>query len=175
MTAGGRRLIATLAGALIGLLAVAAPAEDAKWLITPEEAATVRLAEGDPRQPAAAKEGPGPRIVVRNPKALERVRSPVTIFVEFAPGDSGHPPTMKSLRVTLVGFIDIDLTGRVREYVRDSRLEVERANLPTGSHRIRMAIKDLAGLANERDLMVQVVENRGAAGGRGAERDRRNR
>ncbi len=129
-----------------------------KWLITPEEAARVRMPEGDLRQPVAAVEGPGPLIVVQNPKALQRVHSPVKIQVSFEPGRSGLPPAMETLKVTLIGFFDIDLTDRVREYVEGTRLNVEEADLPTGNHRIRMAIRDTTGNPNERDLIVQVVD-----------------
>ena len=116
------------------------------------------MPEGDFREPVAAVEGPGPLIVVSNPKALERVRSPVKIQVSFEPGRSGLPPAMETLKVTLIGFFDIDITDRLREYVEGTRLNVEEADLPTGNHRIRMAIRDTTGNPNERDVIVLVVE-----------------
>ena len=129
-----------------------------KWLVTPEEAAKVRMPEGDFKELVAAVEGPGPAIVVQNPKALQRLNSPVNIVVSFEPGTSGLPPNMGTLKVTLIGFFDIDLTDRVREYVEGTRLNVEEADLPTGKHRIRMAIRDTTGNPNERDVIVQVVD-----------------
>jgi hypothetical protein len=129
-----------------------------KWLITPEEAAKVRSLTGDFKEPAAAVEGPGPLILVRNPKALQSVRSPVNIFVVFKPGKSGQPPDMSTLSVTLIGFFNINITDRVREYVKTSSLEIEEADLPSGSHQLRIAIKDISGNPNERDAVVSVAE-----------------
>ena len=139
-------------------LAVTLAYADPKWLITPEEAAKVRSLAVDFKEPAAAVEGPGPLIIVRNPKALQSVRSPVDIFVVFKTGKSGQPPDMSTLSVTLIGFFNFDITDRMREYIKTSSLEIEEAELPTGSHRLRIAIKDISGNPNERDAVVNVAE-----------------
>ena len=146
------------ASLLFCALAVTSALAGPKWLITPEEAARVRSPAGDFQEPAAAVEGPGPLIIVRNPKALQSVRSPVDIFVVFEPGKSGLPPDMSSLNVPLIGFFDIDITDRMREYIKTSSLEIEKADLPTDSHQLRMAIKDIDGNSNERDVVIRVVE-----------------
>ena len=135
-----------------------AMASDVKWLITPEEAAHVRTPSGSVVQALAAKEGPGPAIIVKNPKALQNVVSPVDIVVKFEPGKSGEPPDMGTLNVLVIGFFNFDITDRVREYIKASSLEIEKADLPTGSHQLRIAIKDIAGNPNERDAVVNVAE-----------------
>jgi hypothetical protein len=128
------------------------------WLVTPEEAAKAgERAEGW-KELAAAIEGAGPTIVVHDPRALNRVRAPLNIFVSFEPGKSGESPDMDTLSVTLIGFFDIDITDRVREHIIGDALKVDEANLPEGSHRLRLSIKDLSGNANERDMVVNVVE-----------------
>ena len=144
---------------LLCLAAVVARAAEPQWLITPEEVARVTAGGTyDFKQLVAAEEGPGPQIVLKNPRALSRVVSPVDIHVKFEPGESGEPPDMGSLEVTLVGFIDIDITDRVREYVQGHDLGIQSAPLPKGRHRIRMAIKDVKGNPNERDVVVRVVD-----------------
>jgi hypothetical protein len=65
---------------------------------------------------------------------------------------------MDTLEVSLIGFFDIDITDRVREYIQGSNLEVKEASLPSGSHRLRMSIKDVSGNPNERDLLVTVAD-----------------
>ncbi|MBW7996808.1 MAG: hypothetical protein FVQ81_09640 [Candidatus Glassbacteria bacterium] len=145
------------ASAVVFILSDATPVSaETKWLISPEEADMIRPATEDFKEPAAAVEGPGPLIVVKNPKALQRVQSPVDIFVSFEPGKSGKPPAMKTLTVTLIGLFDFDITDRVREYIKGTTLDVEQANLATGSHYLRMAIKDIEGNPNERDVVVVV-------------------
>lgn len=129
------------------------------WLVTAEEAAKVKLADDQIQQLAAAVAGPGPQIIVHNPRALGKLHAPVDILVTFEPGDSGLPPNMSSFKATLIGFFDIDLTDRVKEHLQGTSLDVKNANLPTGSHLIRIAILDTKGNANERDLKVTILKN----------------
>jgi hypothetical protein len=147
-------VLAVLAVILSGTAASAEP----KWLITPEEAAKVQSKTGDFRELVSAVEGPGPLVIVRNPKVFERIRSPVNIFIAFKPGRSGQPAAMDTLLVTLIGFFDIDITDRLREYIKETDLNVQDADLPTGTHRLRILIKDVAGNPNERDVVIKVVK-----------------
>jgi hypothetical protein len=129
-----------------------------KWLVTPEEAAKAGERAAGWKELAAAVEGAGPIIIVHDPRALNRVQAPLNILVSFEPGKSGERPDMASLTVTLIGFFDIDITDRIREHIIGDTLKVEDANLPEGSHRLRLAIKDIGGNPNERDMVVNVVE-----------------
>ncbi len=134
-----------------------ASADTSDWLITPEEAA-MQIKDGQMAMPVAAVEGPGPVVVVKNPKALKRLKSPVDILISFEPGKSGEQADMETLKVTLVGFIDINITDRLKEYIRGTRLEVEKAKLPSGKHRLRMHIQDVEGNPNERDIVVSILK-----------------
>lgn len=138
-------------------LAATAMAAERRWLITPEEVARVGRAPASDSLPAASSEGPGPQIVVMNPKALERLHSPVNILVRFEAGGSGQPPDMKSLSVTLRGLFSIDITDRLRDYLLGTTLAVQDADLPAGSHRIRLAVADMAGNLSARDVTLIVV------------------
>jgi len=153
-----RHLLAIGLFALAVSVTASAASLDKKWLITPGEAVKVRQSTNSLTQSLASVEGPGPRIIVRNPKALERLMSPVDIFVSFQPGKSGKRPDMASLTVTLIGFIDIDITDRVHEYVVGDDLDIADADMPSGSHQIRLAIRDVAGNPNERDMSIYVEE-----------------
>ncbi len=137
------------------LIASAAP----NWLITPEEAARISPPADNLREPASAVQGPGPQIIVKNPRALSHITSPVNILVAFRPGKSGLSPDMKTLTVTLIGLFDIDITDRLSKYISRNNLEVNKADLPPGRHRLRMAIKDVKGNPNERDVVIVVTRN----------------
>ena len=132
---------------------------ETNWLITPTEAAKVRASVTDFKELVSAKEGPGPEITVKAPKVLSRLASPVDIFITFTPGKSGQLPDMKTLTVTLVGLFNINITDRLRKYIKGENLAISKAALPPGRHRLRMAIKDVAGNPNERDVVVVVVKN----------------
>lgn len=138
------------------LLGTVAPAP-AAWLITPDEAVRLQTPAADVEQPASAVEGPGPLIVVRNPKVFEPIRSPLDIFVAFEPGNSGLPAAMETLLVKLIGLFDIDISDRVRRYVSGNNLIVTDAELPAGNHRLRILIKDIVGNSNERDIVLKVI------------------
>ena len=153
-----RNLLWSLSAALALFIVSSAVSATPKWLITPEEAARVGTVTEEFREPVAAMEGPGPLIIVRNPKMLQNVSFPVYILVNFEPGESGLPPDMNTLNVTLIGFFEIDITDRLLEYVRAAALEIEQVELTVGSHRLRMAIKDTEGNPNERDVVIRVVE-----------------
>ena len=128
-----------------------------KWLITPEEIQQIQRRGSPLKQPLSIREGPGPAIVLENPKMLESVKSPVDILLIFKPGTSGKPPNMTSLNVRLIGFIDIDITDRVLEYVHQSKLDISDTNLPVGEHEIGVYIKDVDGNPNERVISVNVI------------------
>ena len=151
-----RRLLVTATFCLS--ICVAVMAAEKRWLITPSEAARVAGSPPDSDTlPVAAAEGRGPQIVVMNPRALERLRSPVNILIRFEPGASGQPPDMKSLSVTLRGLISIDITDRLKEYLIGASLEVHDAELPTGNHRIRLTLTDMGGNLSARDVTLIVA------------------
>jgi hypothetical protein len=147
-------LLVMLSAVFLSLTAGAATDE---WLITPLES-QMQVRDGNYAEPVAATEGPGPEIVLKNPKMFKKLRSPIDIFIAFEPGKSGKPADMETLKVTLIGFIDINITDRLREYIRGTSLDVEEAKLPSGEHRLRMRIKDVDGNPNERDIVVTVLK-----------------
>ena len=143
--------------ALLIILSFPAGAAGDDWLITPEEAA-LQIRDGSYAEPVAATEGPGPVILLKNPKMLQKLRSPLDIFIAFEPGKSGKQADMKTLKVTLIGFINFNITDRLVEYIKGTSLDVEGAKLPSGKHRLRMLIKDVEGNPNERDIVVTVLK-----------------
>jgi hypothetical protein len=68
------------------------------------------------------------------------------------------PADMKTLKVTLIGFIDFNITDRLVEYIKGTNLDVDGAKLPIGKHRLRILIKDVDGNPNERDVVVTVSQ-----------------
>ena len=138
-------------------LSSTAGADTDEWLITPEEA-QMQVRDGNYSELVAATEGPGPVILLKNPKMLKKLRSPIDIFIAFEPGKSGKPADMRTLKVTLIGFININITDRLIEYIKGTNLDVEEAKLPSGKHRLRMRIKDVDGNPNERDVVVTVLK-----------------
>ena len=155
--------------ALIGLSACAAPPEgsapgaDLVVLVTPEEAALPDVPEATPGARIERRtfglrreEAPqGPEIVIQSPEAGKTYRPPVPIDVRFV-SRKDVPIDPDSLRVTYLKFWGIDITGRVREYLVEDRIQVPNAKLPSGRHRIRVAISDQNGATTVQDFSLQI-------------------
>lgn len=137
----------------MGLMTGAARAE---WLIQPDEARAPD-APASLRLPMSLVSN-GPRITVHKPELLNQVRSPVDILVTFAPSESGAKPDLSTLRVHLLKFINIDITDRMKKYIKGDRLDVTGAEVPTGNHRLRVTVADVTGQENQREFRLVIRE-----------------
>ncbi len=131
------------------------------WFITPEEAAMAPAAKTDPLQGgehfAIGREDVevGPIIEVEKPKAGVPQNSPMEIVVKFVP--RSHPVDLRTLEVELVKFINIDITDRVAEYTTEQGILLKEANVPLGSHRVRIALADVTGAVSVREFLFEVL------------------
>jgi hypothetical protein len=112
-------------------------------LISPEEAA-------QPDFPTAALEvglrgvtrGPAVTVVSPPPEA-GLVKSPVNLVINFKPrGGTAIDP--RSVVVTYMKKDPIDLTQRVENLITAQGIEVRDAEIPPGTHYIRVRVKDSA-------------------------------
>ncbi len=129
----------------------------ADWLIQPDEA---RMADAPVQviQPMSLS-AQGPRITVFKPELLNQTRPPVDILVLFAPGDSGAKPDLSTLRIHLLKFVNIDITDRLKKYLKADRLDVVGAEVPAGSHRIRVSLSDTNGSESQREFRLVIRED----------------
>ena len=107
------------------------------WLITPEEAAM-----------ASAKKPPDGSVTP----------SPVEVDVKFRPTIGPVDPA--SMKVTLIKFIDVDITDRVRGYASADGIYVPAAKLPSGKHTVRVSIADQDGLRSAKDVTFEVIDGK---------------
>jgi hypothetical protein len=89
------------------------------WFITPKEAAMASLSDavapGGKLINASDEELTlGPLIEVLNPVENGRVPSPLEVVIRFV--SRGQPVDLTTLEVSLVKFVPIDITDRVRPY-----------------------------------------------------------
>jgi hypothetical protein len=149
---------ALLALATTCLLAGPALALD---LITPTEAARDRDAEAaqtaSPVFRAKAFTPGAPLIEVRQPGRLEGIKAPFPIQLGFK-GSDGAELDLKSFRV-LYGFLKLDITARLLEKARLTAdgLVLDDAAIPSGSHRLRIQLKDSKGREGELDVVLKVL------------------
>ncbi len=155
MTAGPTRR--TLLHALPLALAGAWPARATpSWLVTPEEVAAWRQ---DGETPVfATRQAGAPVIEVLRPTlGPAPVASPLPIELAFraAAGARIDPASLK----VYYGAFRIDITSRLLGHVAvgPEGLKLERAEIPSGSHRLVLQISDDQGRQGTRELRFSVA------------------
>lgn len=124
-------------------------------LVTPEEA-------GHPDAPAlllggaerAVTDGPGIEIVT--PQKAAEYRRPIDIRVDFKP--QGAPVDFETLKVTYVKLFNIDITDRVKPFASAAGIRLERADLPSGNHTVRVSIADTRERESSATFTVKIVD-----------------
>ena len=150
-----RFMIAVFVGVVVltlacpgGSLAIGSPS----WLISPEEAALAPAEDDGIRSRSLSDAGPGIDIV--KPVEGEIVPSPAEIFIRFLPKTVTIDLT--SLKVTLLKFISIDLTDRLKPYIDLTGIMVKDAKVPVGTYRVRISLSDSHGKTSTREISFEV-------------------
>lgn len=123
------------------------------WLISPEEAAFAPAPEESLIR-SRGLNNKGPRIDVLKPAEDAPQQSPLEIQVRFYPNPAAVNP--ESVKVQLVKFISIDITDRVKPYLSETGINVKEANIPSGTHLVRITVSDGKGETNSREIELQV-------------------
>ena len=98
-----------------------------------------------------------PAIEVVEPDPSQPLRPPVCIRLSFRP-QAGAAIEPKSFRA-LYGWFGLDITATLLRYATISAdgLVVERAEIPSGRHKITLLIADTLGRIGRRTLHVKVL------------------
>ena len=141
---------------LVGLLSVAASSY-ALQLVTPVEVAAsrnappVQEASSEPADPMA------PQITIVDPDGINKaIKNPFKMEVLFKSQD-GNPVNFKSFQA-LYGSLKLDITSRLmKEAVKTSTgIKLSNVNVPSGTHRILLRIKDSQNRLAEKELFFKV-------------------
>ena len=97
----------------------------------------------------------GPKITIAKPRSNIPIHSPVDIKIKFTPGSA--PIDLSTLKVTLVGWMNIDLTHKVQKYATPEGIHAEKLNLPMGSHTVRLTLGDQNGKTTVKEATFTVV------------------
>jgi hypothetical protein len=145
---GYRRLqLAVAALATVLVIAQAAPAT----LITEHEA---QLPPDNSQLRSGIERGPD-IIVVYPPPKTGMIQSPFAFQVKFQP-HGGTQIDLSSLTVVYKRIPAIDLTARVKPYARPDGIDMPSAEVPPGSHRIMVFVKDSDGREGQADIRFGV-------------------
>ena len=85
----------------------------------------------------------GPVILIESPIHNRTYQGPFAIIVEFLPGPLGYEVDLSSLKLEYKKAWGIDITERVREFIKGSRIDVAESELPRGRHTVEVQISDV--------------------------------
>ena len=144
------RLGLVLAGVVVA--AGSMPARAAQVLITAEEAAL------PPPKGAVATDRRG---ITRGPKVdvmteAGQLRSPMRLHLKFEP-HGGARIDPDSVKMTYLRTPNVDLTPRVKSFVKPTGIDMPEAELPAGEHMVRVDIKDSDGRIGTTSFILKVV------------------
>ena len=98
----------------------------------------------------------GPKISLISPNIIEKVDTPVNIFIKFENNPNGIRPNMDTLIVKMKGLITLDITKRVKKYIEGYELNIKEAKIPKGRHKILITIMDVDNNYSERLITFTV-------------------
>ena len=130
-----------------------------EWLVTPDEVAQ------DQQQLAAGKQPPrrrafnsdGPELTLLKPTALgEPLKAPFPISLVFKPKE-GAKVVPESFRA-LYGAFRLDITDRIVKHAKvgANGINLDKAEIPTGSHRLLLQVRDDRDRLGETEIRFSV-------------------
>lgn len=112
-------------------------------LVTAAEAALPPAPAADLTQRAGISRGPAITLVSPAP-SQGGVKSPVHLQLNFQ-GRGGETIDAASLKLTYIKAKNVDLTERVKAFVKPNGIDIPEAELPPGKHALRAEVKDKGG------------------------------
>ena len=151
MTQAGRQMKGMFLGCVTAGQMISGAAQ-AVQLITEEEA---RL---PPPKGAVALDKRG---ILRGPKVEyvstgETVHSPLHLQLKFQ-SFGGATIDLDSVRIIYLRAPNVDLTPRVRPFVRSTGVDIPDAELPPGEYTVRVDVKDSEGHSGTTSFVLKVV------------------
>lgn len=135
------------------LLAAAAVDASAVTLITDSEAQLPKAPKAESRAGLTR----GPSIEVVSPQPEEQVRSPARITIKFVPHGGGQIAP-DSVKLVYMSNPRVDLTERVKTYIKGDSLSIPDAEMPAGTHQLMLQVKDNEGRAGKEYVTLKVVK-----------------
>ena len=108
----------------------------------PQKTKAGSLSKSDQAFPISDQSMAGPIITIDKPNPKLIYNSLIDVTIRFTKNPFGEPVDMESLKVTLLKLWDIDLTQRIRSFIKGTNIEASGLKFPPGEHEIEIRIKD---------------------------------
>ena len=126
-------------------------------LITIDEAQLPHAADGNLTFRAGVSRGPAIQLVSPKPSETS-VQSPVHLQLKFE-GRGGAQIDLDSLKLTYIRNPPVDLTSRIKDFVKPTGVDVPEADIPLGMHMIRADVRDKDGRSGSLIFKLNVVKH----------------
>ena len=141
---------------LLFILSFSSVNADEFWLLSNDEYNQIKSLDENFGENLSTTIAYGPIIKIVEPNVIDKVNSPVNIKLQFLPSANGFQPNMKSLIVHMKGLITLDITKRVKKFIKGNELNIKDANIPKGRHKILFMIVDEADQYSEKLISFKV-------------------
>ena len=98
----------------------------------------------------------GPNITVLAPTGTGPISSPFPIHIEFSADSAATAVNMASLKLTYMKLWGIDITDRVKDYIRGNTVSVPETDIPAGKHTIEIYIEDSEKNVSSQQITINV-------------------
>ena len=98
----------------------------------------------------------GPIIKIEKPDPDQFYDDLIDVLIRFDKNPVGEPVNMESLRIIYLKMLGIDITDRVRPYVKETRIDANGIMFPEGEHEFEVRIKDIEDMGSAKVFKVKV-------------------
>ena len=98
----------------------------------------------------------GPIIDVQTQVKDKHFDGPFDFHVNFLSHSPGQSVDMESLKVKYLEIWDVDITEKIRPYIRGNSIVIPQMNLPKGNHKIEIKIRDYQKNQSIQTLQIHV-------------------
>jgi hypothetical protein len=98
----------------------------------------------------------GPIIKVEKPDEDQFYDDLIDILISFDKNPIGEPVNMDSLRIIYLKMFGIDITDRIRPYVKETRIDANGIKFPEGEHEFEIRIKDREQMESSEIIKIKV-------------------
>ena len=98
----------------------------------------------------------GPIIKIEKPDPDQLYDDLIDVLIRFVKNPIGEPVNMESLRVIYLKMFGIDITDRVRPYIKKTLIDANGIMFPEGEHKFEVRIKDIEDVESAKIFKVKV-------------------
>ncbi len=98
----------------------------------------------------------GPTIKIKSPENGSILIGPFRLYVEITKKAGGANVNMKTLKVNYLKMITINITSKVKDYIKGNKVDVPNAEFPVGNHRTEIYIEDVDGNVSRKLFNITV-------------------